>query len=151
METSNEKNIATFIHLSSLSQYFIPFGNFIFPIIIWSSKKDTSEFVDHNGKQVINFQLSLLIYSLVCAMIAIPILLFTIFNNVPFNDFYDGHNLVINDFNFSDNTGIMTVGLIAAFIFLSMKIAEFFLIINAAIKTSNGDLYKYPFCISFLK
>lgn len=87
METSSEKNIATFTHLSTLSQYIIPFGNYIFPILIWTSKKDQSEFVDHHGKQAINFQLSILIYSLVMAAIALPILIFTVFNNMTFDEF----------------------------------------------------------------
>jgi uncharacterized Tic20 family protein len=38
MKTTTEK-IATFTHLSALTQYFIPFGNFIFPILFWTSKK----------------------------------------------------------------------------------------------------------------
>ena len=44
--TTSEKNVATITHLSTLTQYFIPFGNYIFPILIWSSKKNESEFVD---------------------------------------------------------------------------------------------------------
>ena len=55
MTTTNNKNIATVLHLSALTQYIIPFGNYIFPIVIWSSKKDESEFVDFSGKQVLNF------------------------------------------------------------------------------------------------
>ena len=55
MTTNNEKNIATFLHLSALTQYIIPFGNYIFPIIIWSSKKNDSQFVEANGKNVLNF------------------------------------------------------------------------------------------------
>ncbi|MEM8520606.1 DUF4870 domain-containing protein [Flavobacterium sp. PL12] len=39
MESTTDKNIAAFTHLSSLTQYFIPFGNYIFPILLWSSKK----------------------------------------------------------------------------------------------------------------
>jgi uncharacterized Tic20 family protein len=31
METNNKNNTAAFINLSTLTQYFIPFGNFIFP------------------------------------------------------------------------------------------------------------------------
>jgi uncharacterized Tic20 family protein len=38
MKTTTEK-IATFTHLSALTQYFIPFGNFIFPILFWTSKR----------------------------------------------------------------------------------------------------------------
>ncbi len=151
METKNETTTSTFIHLSALTQYIVPFGNYIFPIVIWTSKKDNSEFVDHNGKEVINFQLSLLVYSLVLAVIAIPILLFTLFRNVPFNDFYDGDNLTINNFNFGDHIGLITVGALAAFLFFGLKVVEFFLIIYAAIKTSNGERYKYPFTIPFIK
>jgi uncharacterized Tic20 family protein len=49
--TTNEKNIATLMHLSTLTQYFIPFGNYIFPIIIWSSKENDSEFIDYNERK----------------------------------------------------------------------------------------------------
>jgi uncharacterized Tic20 family protein len=69
MKTTTEK-IATFTHLSALTQYFI-FGNFIFPILFWTSKKE-SEFVDYSGKQ--NQQLSLLLYTIGLALIAILVL-----------------------------------------------------------------------------
>jgi uncharacterized Tic20 family protein len=49
METTTEKNIATFTHLSALTQYFIPL-NFIFSNSTLTSK-DKSEFVDYSGKQ----------------------------------------------------------------------------------------------------
>jgi len=130
METSAEKNTATFTHLSTLTQYFIPFGNYIFPILIWSSKKDSSEFVDHHGKQVLNFQLSLLVYSLVLIMIAVPIFIFTVFKNIPFNAVLNDHNIIFTDFNFGDNIGLITVGLTAVLIFGLLKVAEFFLIFN---------------------
>lgn len=151
MESTNEKNIATFTHLSTLTQYFIPFGNYIFPIILWSSKKDKSEFVDFHGKQVLNFQLSILLYSIITAVIAIPILIFTIFNSVSLDAVINDDNFVLNNFNFNDQIGLITVGLTAVFIFGCLKIAEFFLIIYASIKTSTGEQYKYPITIPFIK
>ena len=151
MESITEKNIATFTHLSSLTQYFIPFGNYIFPILLWTSKKESSEFVDHHGKQVLNFQLSLLLYSLLLIMIAVPILLITLFSNIPFADLVNDHDFTFRNFNFDGNIGLLTVGLVAVFIFGLLKVAEFFLIIYAAIKTSNGEKYKYPITIPFLK
>ena len=81
MITTNDKNIATVLHLSTLTQYIIPFGNYIFPIVIWSSKKGESEFIDYNGKQVLNFQLSIFLYSVVLCLIAIPIFIYTIYNS----------------------------------------------------------------------
>ncbi|MBP6181942.1 DUF4870 domain-containing protein [Flavobacterium sp.] len=151
METTTEKNTATFTHLSALTQYFIPFGNYIFPILIWSSKKDKSEFVDHNGKQVLNFQLSLLLYSLVLIMIAVPIFLVTFLKNIPFEALINDHHIVLRNFSFESNVGMLTVGIVAVLIFVLLKIAEFFLIIYASIKTSNGEKYNYPITIPFLK
>jgi uncharacterized Tic20 family protein len=151
METTNTKNLATFTHLSTLSQYCIPFGNYIFPILIWSTNKDKSEFIDFNGKQALNFQLSMLLYSLVLAMIAIPIFIITIFNNVPLNAIIHDHDFVLEHFSIENITGIVIVGLIAIFLFVGLKVAEFFLIIYASVKASNGEKFEYPLTIPFIK
>ena len=151
METTNQKNLATFTHLSTLSQYCIPFGNYIFPILIWSTNKDKSEFIDHQGKQVINFQLSILLYSLVLAIIAIPIFIVTIFSNIPLNTIINDEGFMVNHFSIENLTGIVIVGLIAILLFVGLKVAEFVLIIFASLKASNGEQYKYPLTIPFIK
>lgn len=151
METSTERNIAALTHLSTFSQYIFPFGNYIFPIIFWTSKKEQSEFVDHNGKQVLNFQLSILIYSLVLAMIAIPIFLYTVLKNISFNDIMNDHHIIFENFDYGNSIGLLTVGALSLLIIAGIKIAEFFLVIYAAVKASNGEEYSYPFTIPFLK
>jgi uncharacterized Tic20 family protein len=151
MKTTNENNLATFTHLSTLSQYCIPFGNYIFPILIWSTNKDKSEFVDYHGKQALNFQLSILLYSLVLGMIAIPIFIITVFSNIPLNAVMNNHDFVMNHFSLENITGIVIVALIAILIFVALKVAEFFLIIYASVKASNGEEYKYPLTIPFIK
>jgi uncharacterized Tic20 family protein len=52
METTIEKK-PQHLHLSALTQYFIPFGNYIF--LYLEFKRKLSEFVDHHGKQVLIF------------------------------------------------------------------------------------------------
>ncbi|QBN19897.1 DUF4870 domain-containing protein [Flavobacterium nackdongense] len=151
METTNNKNLATFTHLSTLSQYCIPFGNYIFPLLIWSTNRDKSEFIDYNGKQALNFQLSIFLYSLVLAMIAIPIILITIFNNVPLETVINDGDFMENHLSVENITGIVIVAIIAILLFVGMKVAEFFLIIYASVKTSNGEKYNYPLTIPFLK
>ncbi len=151
METTNEKNLATFIHLSVLSQYFIPFGGFIFPILIWTSKKDQSEFIDYNGKQVINFQLSFFLYTLILALIAVPIFIATVLNTVPFETLINEYNFRHYQFNIDNSSNILTVAIVAIVLLAGLKIAEFLLIIHASIKTSNGEKYQYPLSIPFLK
>lgn len=151
METKNEKTIAALTHLSALSQYFIPFGNFIFPIIIWSSKKDKSEFIDSNGKNVINFQLSLLLYSIVLILIAVPTFITVVFSNMNWNELFNNQDYFWNGINMADNIGLITLGIIAVLLVVLLKIVEFFLIIIGTINVSNGEKYKYPLTINFIK
>ena len=158
METTGNKKTATLLQLSAYTQYFFPFGNFIFPVIIWSVKKDESEFVNYNGKQAINFQLSLLMYTIALMIIAIPTLLYTIFSGLDFtlaNDsnwmFKNNAHWFIENFNGGKIGGILAVAIIALLIFAVMKVAEFFLILYAALKNTNGENYNYPFTIKFIK
>nr|WP_294937917.1 DUF4870 domain-containing protein [uncultured Flavobacterium sp.] len=150
MTTSTEKNTGTVLHLSTLTQYFIPLGNYFFPIIIWAARKDKSEFVDYTGKQTLNFQLSMLLYSLLLAAIAIPTLLYSVFKNVTFDEFENG-NFHFEQLTTGNMTGIATVALTTVFLFCTLKVVEFFLIIYAAVRTSNGERYRYPMSIPFLR
>lgn len=150
MEKITHTNTAAAIHLSSLFQYCIPFGNFIFPIVIWATSKDKSEFVDEQGKQVINFQISLLIYSIVLALIAIPILLFTVFSTVGFEGNHNSE-FFLENYNFAEVSGAIIFAGIAILLAVVMKTAEFFIIIYGAVKASQGAHFKYPFSIKFLK
>lgn len=149
--TSNEKNTAALIHLSTLSQYFFPFGNFIFPIVIWSSKKSSSEFIDYNGKQVLNFQLSMFLYSLLLVFISVPILIYTIFKNVSMHAAINDESFVFDHFSAHNITGVVILAVIGILILAFLKLMEFFLIIYASVKTSNGEQYKYPLTIPFFK
>ena len=151
METNSKNSTAALINLSTLTQYFIPFGNFIFPIVIWSTARDKSEYVNEQGKQTINFQLSLFLYTFILALIAIPIVAISFFNNVSFNAIINDDDVFFDNFDFSNMTGVLTIAISAICLFIFMKIAEFFLIIYASVKTSNGDNFKYPFTIAFIK
>ena len=151
MISNTEKNWATLTHIGAFGQYLFPLGNFIIPIIIWSSKKNESEFIDNNGKQCINFQLSVFLYSLILAAIFVPILIVTIFSHIPFNAFESNQNINLEDYILNDNIGLITTGAIAIFFLVCLKIAEFFLIIQAAVKTANGERYSYPLTLKFMK
>ncbi|KAF2514232.1 DUF4870 domain-containing protein [Flavobacterium foetidum] len=151
MEKTSEKNTAAFTHLSTLSQYIIPFGNYIFPIIIWTSYKEKSEFVNHHGKQTLNFQLSLLLYTLILALIAIPIFISVFFQNLPLQAIINDEDFIIRNFNLDGSIGLLSVGITAVLLFGLLKFVEFFLVIYASIKASTGEYYKYPLTIPFIK
>jgi uncharacterized Tic20 family protein len=151
MYTTNEKNFATLIHLSTLTQYCIPFGNYIFPILIWSAKKDDSEFVDYNGKQVLNFQLSILLYSLVLLAVCIPLTLYTILKDMPLDNFECDRYFIREHFLHGNMPVIALIGIIAGGLFIILKFIEILIIINAAVKAMNGERYRYPLSIPFFK
>ena len=60
-----ERNWAMACHLSALAGYVIPFGNIAGPLLVWLLKKDEYSLVNEQGKESLNFQLSLLIYMLI--------------------------------------------------------------------------------------
>lgn len=151
METSNEKSTATLIHLTTLCQYIIPFSNFILPLLIWSNKKNDSKFIDHHGKQVLNFQLSILLYTVVFLIIAVPTFILWLINIIDISKVNE-HEMFLNEIITNQNiTGYAILGFIAILILFFVKLGEFFLIIYASAKTSNGEYYKYPLTIPFLK
>ena len=86
--TNHQKNIATFIHLSTFSRFIFPFGNFIGPIILWVANKDKSDFIDHHGKQAINFQISILLIRYDLRIRYRSVFYFKIFNGFDFIDFH---------------------------------------------------------------
>lgn len=151
MKTTNYNSTASIMHMSTFSQYLFPFGNFIFPVIIWSSVKDRSEYVNEQGKQVINFQLSVFIYQVVLVLIAIPIFLFTVLQQVEFNSVFHDNDVFIHTIKGSEISGIVIAAIIAIVLAGCLQVFEFFMTIYAAVKTSNGQEFKYPLSIKFLK
>ena len=58
-------------HLAALAGFLIPFGSIVGPLIIWLIKKDEFPFVDEQGKESLNFQISVAIYGIVSAILII--------------------------------------------------------------------------------
>ena len=123
MITQNDKNYSSITHLSGFAGWFFPFGNIIAPLILWIAKKNESSYIDSHGKSAVNFQLSLIVYGFLLALLIIPIAIFTL-----------GLGLVA-----------IVLGIIPAIIL------KFILIISASMKANNGEQYHYPFTIEFIK
>lgn len=62
--TQEDKTWGLFTHLASLSGYIgVPLGNILGPLVIWLIKKDGSKFLDDQGKEALNFQISVTMYA----------------------------------------------------------------------------------------
>ena len=65
------KQWAMLAHLAAFAAFFIPFGSIIGPLLVWQFKKDLGTFVEHNVKEAVNFQITVAIAGLVCAILCL--------------------------------------------------------------------------------
>lgn len=63
--TETDKTTAMFCHLIAFAGVVIPFPfvNVIGPLVLWLTQKDKSAYIDHHGKESLNFQITVAIAS----------------------------------------------------------------------------------------
>ncbi len=76
IDERTERNWVVFCHLGGLIPFY--FLNIIIPLIIWHTQKHQSSFIDKQGREIANFQISLAVYgvcflALSITLIGIPI------------------------------------------------------------------------------
>ena len=70
-ENPQEKTMAMLCHLLAFAGLVVPpVGHILGPLIIWLMKKDESELIDDQGKESLNFQISISIYWFVAGMLS---------------------------------------------------------------------------------
>ena len=67
--SAEAKQWAMFAHLSALVGFLIPFGSILGPLLIWQIKKAEFPFVDDQGKEALNFQITVAIAVIVCIVL----------------------------------------------------------------------------------
>lgn len=142
MQKNNENTNAFLLHISSFAGYLFPLGSIITPLIIWQTLKEKSPLLDQHGKEAVNFNISFGIYIFILSASFFTFFFRKIFDsingvNIDFGSHHSYHGI----FSFFGVASIVTIlGLI--------KVA---LVIIAAMKANNGEVYKYPLTINFIK
>lgn len=72
MEQKEERNWVVFCNLGGLIT--VSFLSLIIPLVIWLLKKNQSAFIEEQGKEIVNYQVSLSIYFLICAVVAMTVI-----------------------------------------------------------------------------
>jgi hypothetical protein len=144
MNRNTQNTNAFLIHISAFSGYIIPFGAIIVPLILWQTMKDRSQFLDEQGKEAVNFNISYALYIFILGLSIIPFAFSTFVNHIRHSN-YDFHF----DFDFG-NGGLFGFFGVASIISL-LGLVKIALIIIAALKSKEGENYKYPFTIKFIK
>ena len=69
--SKDDMQMAMFCHLGAL------FGGIILPLVLWLTQREKSSFIDDQGKEVINFQITIILFCLITccfgAIIASPL------------------------------------------------------------------------------
>ncbi len=67
--TQDERTWGMLAHLTAFSGFLIPLGSVIAPLIVWLIKRDQSEFVADQGREALNFNISVLLAGVVCGIL----------------------------------------------------------------------------------
>ena len=83
METStSSSNVRTWTvlcHATALAGFFVPWaGHILGPLIVWLAKRGDSPEIDAHGKESLNFQISMLIYSLIAGVLCLVLIGFVL-------------------------------------------------------------------------
>ena len=65
-----DNNLLVATHLCQLLTYISGFGGLVVPLILWLNQKDKVVGMDIQGKQIVNFQISLIVY----CILSIPLI-----------------------------------------------------------------------------
>ena len=70
---------AMIAHLAGFLGYFLPvIGSLIGPLIIWQLKKDLHPYVDEQGKEALNFQITVMIAAFVSMLVMLSVIGFVL-------------------------------------------------------------------------
>ncbi|MBU1330342.1 MAG: DUF4870 domain-containing protein [Gammaproteobacteria bacterium] len=65
---------AMFCHFAAFLGLIFPFGNLLGPLIVWQVKKDLDPFVDAQGKEALNFQISVALAMVLCFLLMVVLI-----------------------------------------------------------------------------
>jgi uncharacterized Tic20 family protein len=103
-----------FCHLAALVGFIgVPLGSVLGPLVVWLIKREESPFVNEQGREAVNFQLSMLIYFVVA--------------------------------------GLLCFILIGIPLIIGLVIFDLVMVILAGLRANNGETYRYPLTIRFIK
>lgn len=130
-------------YLSGLGSYIFTLGSVIIPFVIRETKKEESEFIDTLTRDVVNFNLSYFLYTILIKLLVVPLFIGSFFENGFIKEYafhFEG------DFDNKQIFGLISLGSLLAI----LAIVKVILIIQAIIKTNNGDSFNYPLTINFI-
>ncbi len=119
---------------------FVLFIHILGPLLIWLSKRSQHSFINAQGKESLNFQLSLTSYALVAGLVFLVATLITM------------GFILARTSGTSEISALWDILLVIyGWGLFLLVISQVVLVIFASVKAYKGQVYRYPFTIRYLK
>lgn len=130
-EDREARTWATISHLAALAALTgIPFANVLGPLVVWLVKRHDHPFVDDQGKEALNFQISLSLYLVAGAVVLTPLVLVgALLPVLP--------GLLLIPVLVLAGVGLLVFGLV--------------MVVLASIRANEGVSYRYPLTIRLVR
>jgi uncharacterized Tic20 family protein len=130
--STDDKSWATLCHIASFAGWAVPFGHILAPLVVWLIKRDGNPLVDDQGKEAVNFQLSLTLYT---GLLLLPIALHLVVSAL-------GGRLPAPAFS-----GLLPL----AVLFAVLVFASLAFVVIGAVRAYHGETYRYPFTLRLIR
>ncbi|BBD58243.1 hypothetical protein NIES2109_10150 [Nostoc sp. HK-01] len=143
---------AMLCHISALVAWLLLFGlvflgiplylplNILLPLIIWRLKKSQYPWIDFQGRESLNFQISLTLYTLIIIIFSLLLVLGSCGIAITTNGAVNEIKSVLD--------GLL---LVWTFLIFGLLFLQSFLVTFAAIKAYHGEHYRYPLTMRILR
>lgn len=130
MDPGQERTVAALGHLAALVMYLgIPFGNILGPLVVWLLGRSRSAFVDDQGKEAVNFQVSVTLYFLALVLVLVVAVI-------------AGRGEV---------TGLIALIVLAAVAMVALALFQLVMTIVAGVRASGGERFRYPLTLRLVQ
>lgn len=142
-----DRTPAVITHLSPLADLILPtLGSLLGPLVAWLVYRERSAALNEQGKDVLNFRLSVWLYGLLLGALAFVLFSLGLIGGA------------VGSASGNDSAGALAAlgGFAAFFLFflpvmLVLWLVPFVFMIVGVIRASSGQPYRYPLTIRFLK
>jgi uncharacterized protein len=143
---------AMLCHLSALLSWLLLFSlvflgiplylplNILVPLGIWQLHKTKYPWIDFQGRESLNFQISLTLYTLVVIILSLVVVLGSCGVAITTNGAVNEVSSVLD--------GLL---LVWTFLIVGLFLLQSFLVSFAAIKAYHGEHYRYPFTMRIIR
>jgi uncharacterized protein len=112
-EAAAVRQLAMLGHLAGLLGFVIPFANVLAPLVLWLVNRTRHPYLDEQGREALNFQLTILVYLLLAFGLVLALV------------------------------GLVMIPLIVIF--------QLVMVIVAAVRVNDGEAWRYPVTLRFLR